>query len=65
MSELLHSELEQVKNTFSPTMGAKVEKAKSMDLRFVHYTSAEAALGILTNREVWMRNAMTMNDSTV
>lgn len=64
MPELANSELEQVKNTFFPTTVARVEKAKSMDLRFVHYTSAEAALGILTNREVWMRNAMTMNDST-
>lgn len=30
--------------------------------RLVHYTSAEAAFQILTNCEVWLRNASMMND---
>lgn len=30
--------------------------------RFVHYTSAEAALSIIKNKRVWMRNAMCMAD---
>lgn len=30
--------------------------------RFVHYTSAEAAVGIIQNAEVWMRKSTTMND---
>jgi hypothetical protein len=30
--------------------------------RFVHYTSAEAALSIITNKRIWMRNAMCMSD---
>jgi hypothetical protein len=31
-------------------------------LRFVHYTSAEAALNIIRTRRVWMRNATCMAD---
>jgi Protein of unknown function (DUF2971) len=30
--------------------------------RFVHYSSAEAAVKLITNREVWMRKARCMND---
>ena len=30
--------------------------------RFVHYTSADAAMSILRSKEVWMRNASCMND---
>jgi hypothetical protein len=30
--------------------------------RFVHYSSAEAAIKLITNREVWMRKARCMND---
>lgn len=30
----------------------------------VHYTSAEAALSIITNRTLWLRNARFMNDSS-
>ena len=30
--------------------------------RFVHYTSAEAAVSIIKNAEVWMRKSTTMND---
>jgi hypothetical protein len=31
-------------------------------MRLVHYTSAEAAVNILRKKEMWMRNAITMND---
>lgn len=30
--------------------------------RFVHYSSADAAMSILTNKEVWLRNTTCMND---
>jgi hypothetical protein len=30
--------------------------------RFVHYTSAEAALNIIKSKRLWMRNAMSMSD---
>ena len=32
--------------------------------RFVHYTSADAAISMIKSREVWMRNAQCMNDFT-
>jgi len=31
-------------------------------LRFAHYTSAEAALGIIKSKRVWLRNATCMSD---
>ncbi len=37
----------------------KVEKEKTP---FVHYTSAEAAISIITNKQFWMRDASCMND---
>jgi hypothetical protein len=30
--------------------------------RFVHYTSADAAMSMIRNKEVWMRKASMMND---
>ena len=30
--------------------------------RLVHYTSAQAGFLIIKNREVWLRNALLMND---
>jgi hypothetical protein len=41
------------------TSGAKPE---DVALRFVHYTSAEAALSIIKAKRIWMRNAMCMAD---
>lgn len=38
------------------------ERIKGMGGRFVHYCSADVALRIITNREVWMRKASCMND---
>jgi hypothetical protein len=35
---------------------------KAASLRFVHYTSAEAALNIIRTKRLWMRNAMCMAD---
>ncbi len=35
---------------------------KANDQRFVYYTTAEAAIKIIRNREIWQRNAMMMND---
>lgn len=36
--------------------------AKKHNTRFVHYTSAEAAMSIIKNSEMWMRNGLFMND---
>nr|VFK18671.1 MAG: Protein of unknown function (DUF2971) [Candidatus Kentron sp. LFY] len=35
---------------------------ESGEFKFVHYTSAESAMHIIKNRQVWMRNAQCMND---
>jgi hypothetical protein len=45
-----------------PEIAKKSTAAKSALTRFVHYTTAETGLKILTNAELWMRNASTMND---
>ena len=40
----------------------RMEKAKGELREFVHYTSADAALSIISNAEVWLRNSAIMND---
>ena len=40
-----------------PSSGAMAD-----DARFVHYTSAEAALSIINSKRMWMRNARSMAD---
>jgi len=48
---------------FFPFAAKKMAAAKeSSNFRFAYYTSAETALQIFRKREVWMRNARTMND---
>ena len=34
----------------------------SNSVRFIHYTSAEAALSIIRSKRLWMRNALCMSD---
>lgn len=41
---------------------ARIAKAQRECREFVHYTSAEAALSIISNAEVWLRNSAIMND---
>ena len=40
----------------------RVATIKENKIRFSHYTSAFAALQIIENEEVWLRNAVLMND---
>lgn len=47
---------------FTPHIAERAEFIYSQSGRFSHYTSAEAALSILSGRMMWLRNAMTMND---
>ncbi|WP_312198305.1 DUF2971 domain-containing protein [Anaerospora hongkongensis] len=47
---------------FHPFAYNKEEKARENNQRFVYYTSAETAISILKNNEIWMRNATCMND---
>lgn len=39
------------------------EDIKSRNGRFVHYTSADSAIKIINNREVWLRSTSCMNDT--
>lgn len=43
---------------------ARLKESGGIDeqLRFVHYTSAEAALSIIRTKRIWMRNATCMSD---
>lgn len=41
---------------------ARMQDAKERNTRFVHYTTAAAALNIIKNREIWLREASCMND---
>ena len=41
---------------------ATVEHAKRNHRKFVHYTSAETAMSIIKNQEIWLRNSSAMND---
>lgn len=54
--------LDRVREVFFPFATKKIAELKQKQSRLVHYTSAEAAVSILRNRNVWMRNATTMND---
>ena len=53
------SKLEQI---FFPYALKRRTAAEENNMRFVHYSSAEAAIKLITNREVWMRKARCMND---
>lgn len=41
---------------FIPKYVDKIKQIHGNNIRFVHYTSAEAAMNIIKNREVWLRN---------
>ncbi|EAR62048.1 DUF2971 domain-containing protein [Neptuniibacter caesariensis] len=47
---------------FDPYLLEKENQASQQDFRFVQYTNAEAAMRIIQNREVWLRNVQCMND---
>lgn len=52
-------ELERI---FTPLAHSKRDKIRRQGGRFVHYTSAENAVKIITSCRIWMRNARCMND---
>jgi hypothetical protein len=58
----LTSEQLQLRQIFNPYAFKKQAEMLSHQGRFVHYTSAEVAVNIIHNKEVWMRKAITMND---
>jgi hypothetical protein len=58
----LTSEQLHILQIFYPYAFSKVSEAISKGTRFVHYTTADAALKMLVSREVWMRKSSCMND---
>lgn len=53
---------QKIANIFSSRRLELQKKARGNNLRFVHYTSGEAAVSILRNNVVWLRNSRLMND---
>jgi hypothetical protein len=47
---------------FLPNYLTKIKRIQEEGIRFVHYTNADAAMKIIKNREVWLRNTQCMND---
>lgn len=47
---------------FTPNILDRAEFVRTKNLKFVQYTSAEAALSIIKNQQVWLRNTQCMND---
>ncbi len=55
MSEILE-------NIFCPHVFERQKAVMDGGIRFVHYTSAEAAMNILRTKEIWMRKTSCMDD---
>ena len=47
---------------FFPYLSERQEAVRTQRIRFVHYTSAAAAMNILRTKAIWMRKASCMND---
>lgn len=52
----------KVANIFYQRNFEEVERLKAGGINFVHYTTADAALSIIRNNCVWLRNSLLMND---
>ena len=51
-----------LESIFMPYARSQREALYGNQGRFVHYTSAEAALNIIKHKRVWMRNTTCMSD---
>jgi hypothetical protein len=59
---MLSMRLEGIFMPFARKKRDKVYENQDKPTRFVHYTSAEAALGIIRSKRIWMRNTTCMSD---
>lgn len=62
MPELTEAQFDQMRSVFFSYATKRQKKVEKEDIGFVHYTSAEVAVQIIKNREIWMRNVQTVND---
>lgn len=53
-----------LEKTFYPYLLNEKNRISKEKIKFVHYTSSENAVNILTNKCLWMRNSTCMNDYT-
>ncbi len=51
-----------IASIFLPKIMRDIDNYKNTGRKFVHYTTAENALKIIRNQEVWFRNTSVMND---
>lgn len=54
--------LDRLIRIFHPYATMKRDEVRQSGMRFVHYTSADAAMKMIQSRQVWMRKSSTMND---
>ena len=47
---------------FCPTLYMQGNALRNQDCKFAYYTTASTALKIIKNKEIWLRNALIMND---
>lgn len=60
---MAQEEIEQkLSGIFMPYLVEQVTRVKTEGTNFVHYTSADAAVSIIKNNCVWLRNSLLMND---
>ena len=53
---------EKILSIFFPLARERQAEVKAKGMRFVHYTTAEAAVQILRGKTIWMRPSYCMND---
>lgn len=58
----LSGEQLRLRSIFFPYGTRKMVEAEENQQRFVHYSSAEAAMAMIRNQQVWMRKSSCMND---
>lgn len=64
MSNTVFDDPEEIayQRLFFPYALSRLTEIAARSGRFVHYTSSEVAMSVIRNRNIWMRNATTMND---
>ncbi|MDG2532477.1 DUF2971 domain-containing protein [Sphingomonas sp. HITSZ_GF] len=63
LAEMNEEELiQRLGPVFQPYAARKIAEARNTGQRFVHYTSCDAAISIIENNSMWLRNATLMND---
>ena len=54
--------LARLRRVFFPYADRRTAAVQANGGRFAYYTTASVAVSVLRSKEIWMRNAVTMND---